>query len=285
MSLVIKDQSGVAKLVLLAIASVIVAITVTWIRYAQVREHAGEKETASSFGDPPGIPVRQLEAAPNSVGNISGIKYSIPHNYLLSGVQYEGEEPMFGPMRKIKPTFRTNIIEFSILLRLSTLQPIKSEQDLRDWERIQDEPKQPYLYEVWTTIGIEPMNAFMVKTRLKYLVDLWMNNDTRRGPYIQQKQRDFDLVHMISEKKIDESDSASRQYDFYFDDKEWMTFIYCETGRKQVPPFNTFNTCHINFIDPELKTFIYVDLTRKDLSRWQEIERTVEGTLNSFVVN
>jgi hypothetical protein len=64
-------------------------------------------------GLPPGPPANQLDtSAGAAVGNINGVKLSIPHYYLLSGVQYRGEEPLMMKPRTFIPTFDTEIEDF-----------------------------------------------------------------------------------------------------------------------------------------------------------------------------
>src|SRR6266581_9760801 len=61
-------------------------------------------------GIPPGVASNPLDAStPPAVGNINGIKIAIPHYYLLSGVQYEGEEPLMMKPRKFIPTYDSKI--------------------------------------------------------------------------------------------------------------------------------------------------------------------------------
>jgi len=116
-------------------------------------------------------------------------------------------------------------------------------------------------------------------------LNAWEKDEAHWGPYIKQKERIYGLTHSISVQTVDKhSPNTLGQFEFFFDDDKSTTFISCESVRRKVPPFDTFSTCKIDFLIPEIKVFVEAIVTKKDLSRWREIEDKANKDFRSFIV-
>lgn len=236
-------------------------------------------------GDVPGRASHPLDTSTGpAIGKINGIKISIPHYYLLSGVQYEGEEPLMMIPRKYIPTFDTNIQDFAILLRLSNMQPIRTDQDERDYDQAQRNSGHVSSYETWTTIGFSP-KWYDDTGSLKGVVTEWETDKAHWwGPFVMQKERISGLVHEDSTQPIHNDKDGVGHFDFFYDDGTFDTFIYCQTFRRLVPPNDLFNSCNHLFVIPELKVVAEATYTKNDLPRWREIEKESKSIIHSFIV-
>lgn len=248
---------------------------------------AGRFTTASDAvaitGRPPGSPSNPLDrSAKPAIGSVNGIKLSIPNYYLLSGVQYKGEEPLSQERRSVSPTLETPIESFAILLRLSNLQPIRTAQDQED-RRQSEQTARPFIAETWTMIGFYPKLYLENDGSLKPAYDNWVKDHGYWGPFVE-KEPIFGLNHMISVQSIDNGSNNHGQFEFFFDRGNWTTFIYCETQRARITPFDTVTHCTDMFVLPDLKVVAEADMTKKDLYRWREINQTVDNIAKSFIV-
>ena len=102
------------------------------------------------------------------------------------------------------------------------------------------------------------------------------------GPYTLEKNRPFGLMHFGSMQSVD--DGAKHMYGHveYFYDKSTETTILCNTLRKKVPPFDTFDTCHQVFLVPKIQVMAGAYYTKKDIYRWREIEKKVIQIIDDF---
>jgi hypothetical protein len=219
----------------------------------------------------------------NAVGSINGVKLSIPANYLMGGVEYKKNNEKSIITKRSTPTFDSEINDFGIRLRLSNLEPIMTDNDWQEW--LHPEKMHShfiYEYEIWTIIGIYP-GWYAPDGSLKSELSNWARDDSHWGPFVNQPKQVYGLKHSTSVQTPD-GHRVSGQYEYFYDDVTWATFIYCKTSRQQVPPFDTFTTCHHDFIVPEIKAVADAIYTKKDLERWRTIEKKTKALVHSFIV-
>jgi hypothetical protein len=232
------------------------------------------------LGSPPGLAVDQLDPrAEASIGSLNGVRLSIPNYYLLSGVQYKGEEPLSTASRITPPTYDTPIEQFAILIRLSNFQPIKTEQDRRDY-RAATGRVLPDMYESWMTVGFDPRWS-EDNSVIRNTVENWQRDDTDWGPFLPDDGNSIGLLHMVSTRPTNEF-TPKREY-FY--DANYSTFIVCHTSKQRVAPYALTSRCDHNFLIPEMHARARAIYTTQNLPRWREIEDGVQKVANDFVVH
>lgn len=235
--------------------------------------------------DPPDRPVYPLEAnAKPAVGNMAGVKLSVPHHYLAAGVHYKGEEVWIRSRPPRPPrTFDSEIEDFSMLLRLSTLQPITTKQDWADYQEY-GRTAHPQPDNHWLTMSFFPHTYEVNRGTLKGIVDRSMEDEAKRGPFLLQDVEVYGLKHARSTQQEKEKASSSQTDEFFYDPTTWGTFIRCANYHRKVPPFDPLSSCDHLFIVPELKAVASVHCKKEDLPRWREIERAIKNIAHSFIV-
>lgn len=242
-------------------------------------------EIASLAEDAPGRPSFPLEVnAKPAVGNIAGIKLSISHHYLLAGVHYKGEEVWTGSQNPRPPrTFDSEIEDFAMLLRLSTLQPITTKQDWADYQTY-GQTAYPRPDNRWLTMSFFPRTYAANKGTLQPIVNRNMEDEPKWGPFILQDMDLYGLKHAKSKQQENEKGSSSQTDEFFYDPTTWGTFIRCANYHRKVSPFDPLSSCEHLFIVPELQTVVSVHCKKEDLSRWREIEGAIRIIAHSFIV-
>lgn len=211
-----------------------------------------------------------------AVGTVNGGKLRIPTYYLHYGVVYEGDRRDGLGAASTTATQDSRIDNFGILLRMSTLEPIRTEQDRKDW---QDASMQTDFEKTWLMVTFD--NHYPPPAKAKDHQESMLETC---GPYIPGKAMHYGLVHYESVQTIEDgSRSACGHVEYFFDDKS-MTTITCQTHKIKVAPFSTFDTCHNYFLVPEFHLLAEAFFTKKDLPRWAEIEERVRAIARSFVV-
>ena len=109
-----------------------------------------DNQSVDEFSDRRSGPI--VRSGSVAIGNMNGIKLSIPYYYLNSGVQYYGQHPLTLLPPIANPTHDTEIEHFAILLRLSNFRPITTTQDREEHYR-SGLTANPDYYGTWTTIG------------------------------------------------------------------------------------------------------------------------------------
>jgi hypothetical protein len=213
-----------------------------------------------------------------AVGTVNGVKLWIPKYYLLHGVVYEGGERIGLGAASSAVTQNSRIDNFGILVRLSTFQPIQSVEDREDWK---EASMHADLEKKWLMVAFDnhypppstpPLHA-------AYMISRW-------GPYIPDKKLPYGLVHYESTQSVEDGMKNSDLYghvEYFFDDAS-MTAIFCQTTRMVVPPFSQIESCEHRFLVPDLHLMAEAFYTKKDLSRWVEIEGRMRAIANSFIV-
>src|SRR5262249_41523104 len=133
-----------------------------------------------------------------AVGNIKGIKLSIPQNYLLSGVHYRGDE-VWKRSQAPPPvrTFDSEIQDFSLLLRESNLQPVRNEQDRADYLEY-GRTANPRPDNRWLTTEFLPDWFVVNEGKLQAVFDRYMKDEAKWGPFIPQDKNVYGMKHAVS---------------------------------------------------------------------------------------
>ncbi|HJT19661.1 MAG TPA: hypothetical protein VJ746_04275 [Nitrospira sp.] len=235
--------------------------------------------------DSPGRHSFPLEPnAPPAVGNIAGVKLSIPHHYLLSGVHYQGEE-VWKPNRTPPPprTYDTVIEDFAILLRLSTLTPITTSQDWADY-RASAGTAETRPGKRWITVGFLSDMYRSSRGRLEHTVDVYLKDKSGFGPFELQRQEVFGLKHARSPKKTNEKAWYGDTDEIFYDPVGFETFIRCASYLRKVEPFDLMTHCEHLFAVHEIKVVAKGYIQKEDLPRWREIEAAIRKIAHTFVV-
>ncbi len=208
------------------------------------------------------------------IGVLNGLELRIPAYYLMNHVVYKGEaHDGTGPASE-GATQKSEIDDFGILLRLSNLQPIRSEQDRRDWDAAFSKT---FFKRTWMMVDFDNHYPVRAVSDIPDMIPSW-------GPYDLDSKSVYGLTHYESIQSIDEADRKGSAHVEYFYKRSSMTTIICETRRMMVRPFDTYNSCEHHFFVPELKLMAEAFYTKKDLPRWREIEARVSEIARSFVV-
>lgn len=226
-----------------------------------------------------------LSGAPPAVGNLNGVKIAIPREYMLFGVQYMGEDVWKPKPRTTAPSFDTPIQSFSMLLRLSDLEPIRTPQDMADYQASQHRVASP----TWSIIGVssepdEPViNNAMEWTKIVV--------EHRRSPFDTEHDRNVDTtenIYGLSHSYIEHYKANPGQKLFeqrphtYYDAKNWSGLIVC---RDPLPEHvMKFHHCTQSFFNKELKAHIEVSYDIDQLPRWKDIQEKISKIVLSFVV-
>ncbi|MHB1701066.1 MAG: hypothetical protein ACYCSN_13230 [Acidobacteriaceae bacterium] len=218
-----------------------------------------------------------LLAAPHSIGNIDGVDLSIPQNYLLSSVVYAGQDAWTYSAKKETPSYKHAIDNFGILLRLSNLEPIKSQADWQDWLNSLNTTK-PFLYETWLTAGISG-RYYPPDGTYKKIIPFWLSSSAGFGPFNIKAPSEFGLTHYLIKKKMPESPD-----EIYFDSGTWKNLITCQTTTSKIREIGTFSSCTDRFLLPEIHVVVDADFSKDDLYRWREIQSRIKEIIDSFIV-
>jgi len=209
------------------------------------------------------------------VGTMNGVKLSMPSNYIQGAVIYAAKDGQRGGPASEATTQDSKIDNFGILLKLSDLQPMKTYRDRDDWNHALATSR-PSFESSWMMVAFD--NHYPLQT-------YWPNNAPNLlpwGPYDQDQELRFGLEHFESVKSVDED--ALHGHVEYFYSPSSHTTILCQTRRRKVEPFDTFDTCHHYFVVPELNVTAEAFYTKKDLPRWHEFEDRAREIAHSFVV-
>jgi len=250
--------------------------------------HAGLFATSSLAEDYPDRASNPLEAdAKPAIGNIAGIKLSIPHHYMPRGVHYKGE-PVWRRERTPNPsrTFESEIEDFGLLLRQSNYQPVQTPKDRLDYLAFVRAFSSP-ADNRWLVLDIEPARYVGSSGTLQHMFNNYMKELTEIvhwGPFISQEGEVYGLKRAVSSKPEKDKSSVEEVDEFFYDPNTWGTFITCSNNHQKVPPFAPFSSCDHYFTVPEVKSVARVWFAKEDLSRWSETEREVKKVISSFIV-
>jgi hypothetical protein len=224
-----------------------------------------------------GGPTYALSGAPPSIGNIGGIDVSIPQNYLLSRVVYAGQDAWTYSSKHEAASYKRAIDNIGILLRLSNLEPIKSQADWQDWLKSLNTTK-PFLYDTWLTAGISG-RYYPPDGTYKKIIPFWLSNSAGFGPFNIKAPSEFGLTHYLIKKKMPEAPD-----EIYYDIGTWKNLITCETTTSKIRQIGTFSSCTDRFLLPEIHVVVDADFSKDDLYRWREIQSRIKEIIDSFIV-
>jgi hypothetical protein len=211
-------------------------------------------------------------------GTLNGAELCVPEYYLFpKKIVYEGDRHDGLDPASAGATEKSRISDFSILVRADNFQPIKTENDRRDWIRSQ------YVWADSSWLMLD-FDVTFPKDRPQNIARI-MN--PRYGPFSRSKDLSFGLIRYESDQPIDEPEDGSREYGFveYFFDPKNLTQIKCDTNRTVTKPFRVFARCEHRFFIPELNVMVDTSYSKGNLSRWQEVEVRVRKIANYFIAN
>jgi hypothetical protein len=211
-----------------------------------------------------------------ATGVVNGVTLKIPRNYLIHSVAYVGESrDGMGPA-SAAATERSIIDNFGILLKTSTLQPITTAADKVEWRQAFEKP---LFSKTWMLVSFD--NHYPVPKDASHdrpaMIEEW-------GPYDQDKASPFGLKHFDSIQPVDRGNRGFHAHVEYFYDHDSLTTIVCQTYRKKVEPYDTFDICEHHFFIPELNLMADAIYTKSDLPRWAEIAKRVKEIAHTFIV-
>lgn len=240
-----------------------------------------------SVSDPAGGAAHPIEAnADFVVGNMAGVKISIPKNYLIRGPNphYKGED-VWSPSKVPSPTrnFESEILDFGLLLRDTDLQPILTKNDLDEYQT-QYKPSSSKRDHQWITIEFQSSFYVLGHGNMQAAYENWMKNEANWGPWIPQETDVSGLKHFVSKKQNINVMNYSSPDEFFYDPSTRNTFISCTNRRRAVPPFDALRGCEHKFDLPELRAQVRVNYSKNDLPRWREIESLIKAMAYTLVV-
>lgn len=208
-------------------------------------------------------------------GVFNGIQVLIPNKFLQSGVMYSS------PPRDVdNPEFKFNrIAEFGILLRISNLSPVTTEQDRRDWRQASSTTKPSFL-NAWMMVDFDSRYPIDWNINHEMPANL-MKDPAHTGPFIRDEFAPFGLHHYTSVQPVDNGGPHGHMDYFYSDSS--LTNIVCETNRTKVPPLYTYDECHHRFLVPELHVVAEAFYTKNDLKNWKLFEEHIRLIAKDFI--
>lgn len=225
-----------------------------------------------------------------TVGNIAGIKLSVPNDYVLYGVHYKGDATRNSSHHAPPRSFASEIQEFSLLLHLPTLQPGQNEQVWPSYLEF----RQPVRhrpggrsFSVSFSSDSYAANGGQLQAVLDRYMKGYMKDDSQGGPFISQDGEVYGLKHALSKHQENERSrkhSITQSDQLLYDPTTWGTVITCGTYRRNEPPFDLLSDCEHQFVVPELKVVASIHYEKADLSHWQEIENVIKQITHSVVV-
>ncbi|MFD1554827.1 hypothetical protein ACFSHT_04165 [Paraburkholderia silviterrae] len=220
-------------------------------------------------------PANTSDAGDFVFGVMNGVNLKIPRYYLFAPVIHEGE-----PRIDISGIAQTahkdpEIDTFGMLLRMSNLQPIRTEQDKQDWLVAS---RQTMFMRSWLMVSLDKRYHLNLDKDRPDMIPEW-------GPYILDKNHPFNLMHFESVQSVDDGMEQMYGHVEYFYDKTTDTTIFCQTFRMRVTPFSTFDICQQRFLVPKLHVMASATYTKKDLYKWPEIEGRIVALIDSFARN
>lgn len=226
-----------------------------------------------------GGPTYALSGAPPSIGNIHGIDFSIPQNYLLSSVVYAGQDAWTYSSKQEAPSYKRAIDNIDILLRLSNLEPIRSQADWNDWIKALNGKR--FLYETWLT-GTVWGRAEMYPPDGTYrtIIPRYWESSAPFGKFNIHAPNEYGLAHYLVKKQ-----QSGTPGELYFDPETWTNLITCETFIGVPPRGVTFSSCEDDFLIPGLHgVVVKVHFAKSQLHRWREIQSRLTQIIDSWVV-
>jgi hypothetical protein len=228
-----------------------------------------------------GGPTYALSGAPPSIGNINGVDFSIPQNYLLSRVVYAGQDAWTYSSKHEAPSYKRAIDNIDILLRLSNLKPIRSQADWNDWMKSLNTTK-PFLYETWLT-GTVWGRAEMYPSdgTYKTIIPRYWESSVPFGKFDTHAPNEYGLAHYLVKKQ-----QSGTPGELYFDPETWTNIITCETFKGAPPRVMPFSSCEDSFLIPGLHgVVVQVHFAKSQLHRWREIQSQITKIVDSWVVH
>ena len=226
-----------------------------------------------------GGPTYALSGASPSIGNIGGIDFSIPQHYLLSRVVYAGQNTWTYRSKQEAPSYKRAIDNIDILLRLSNLEPIRSQADWNDWIKALD--GKPFLYETWLT-GTVWGRAEMYPSdgTYKTIIPRYWESSAPFGKFDTHAPNEYGLAHYLVKRQ-----RSGTPGELYFDPETWTNLITCETFIGVPPRGVTISSCEDDFLIPGLHgVVVKVHFAKSQLYRWREIQARITQIVDSWVV-
>jgi len=213
-----------------------------------------------------------------AIGNLKGIRVSIPQKYRFFSVIYEGEDTWRPETKRKAPaTFDTPISSFSILVRLPNMEPLSpaNEQSWRDFQRNNGTDDSWIDFEGrLRSIEIPPAE--------------WQERALKMQRPLISKSHGWEL-RRLNEKRYgltvevqvgpDKKKNDVRIEDLLYDQEGRNTLIECGTGGTK-PAGAHF--CHQFFLIPEMNLFMDVRYRASKLPEWSTIQANVTSLVNSF---
>ncbi|SME94199.1 hypothetical protein SAMN06295900_101183 [Trinickia caryophylli] len=253
----------------------IVVVVLVMVSALYVDECRAQQETSgASAAYAKEAAYESRDARRYAVGTVNGVRLRIPKYYLQYGVVYVGDRRDGSGSASRVVTQNSQIDNFGILLRLSNLEPVLTEQDRNDFRAA---TSKTFFEKTWMMVSFD--NHYPPPTGgsdRPEMVEHW-------GPFILNKERPYGLMQWESRQSVDDGMRGFYGHVEYFYNKSTITTIKCSTLRKKVPPFDTFDHCEHHFIVPELNLMAEAFYTKKDLYRWREIEARVNDIAHSFI--
>lgn len=229
-----------------------------------------------------------VDFRPVVIGKMGDSKLAIPSQYLFGPIAYKGVDIWNADSYKNRPkhpTYNNQLDSFAIRIRQNNFKPIENlndEQAFREsYESVRNLPPSTNR---WILVGfdarrypIDPANV---------VAERWRQM-REKGPF-NRKADIWGLAHYLSEKlpSRDKTNDRGIQLEYFYDEKENSTFIYCQNTLRKVPPYDLISFCEIWFNAPEIRAEVNVDNIRDkaDLGRWRDIKVGVLSVLHSFIV-
>lgn len=219
-----------------------------------------------------------------AVGTLSGVRIAIPREYLVFDVSYEDEPPGTPTNQGTTSGLDARIKNFSLLLRLSDLQPRRSPQDEKQWES-QKSSYAANFTRWWMSVDVRNSTwpdhgVGWLKTVVGRRLDA-----TASGGDEYADAPDIDGLTRKVSVRLAPAPSYETQHDLMYDKERNSTLVVCTHMRRNVEPHDVEVVCKQTFYLDDLHAMVDLNYDDVYLKNWKLYQQKIAELLRSLVVN
>lgn len=216
-----------------------------------------------------------------AVGTLSGVHIAIPREYLVFDVSYEDQPPGKPANQGTTSGLDAPIKNFSLLLRLSDLQPRRSPQDEKQWES-QKSSYAANFTRWWMSVDVRNSTwpdhgAGWLKTVIGRRLDATASG----GDEYADAPDIYGLTRKVS-VRLAPAPSYETQHDLMYDKEQNSTLVFCTHMRRNVEPHDVEVVCTQTFYLDDLHAMVDLNYDDIYLKNWKLYQQKIAELLRSF---
>lgn len=234
---------------------------------------AGSLGSADTNGQVVTAPLNKTQ----HVGNINGVKISIPPKYWASVVLQNKENPDSCSDSLSQVEYKCPIWAISLFLRYPSFAPIYTQQDLNEWHSNFMRPfekQDPGQH--WLAMGYRGDMYLNTQGDLRAMYRSHFEEATKHFGQLSCDSK-YLLEHCITEKQ----DVPAKVNEFYFDVKNGQTLIECE---RYAPPNGRLISCQHYFVVPKIRAVAEIGVSSDmEVAMWESFNQALQDVAASLV--